>query len=274
MVAFLATIGGLVATQYATAKVQFTLGAKTKTATLQFVAFDSAVDTTYGDYLLQNITGSGTIGTYKLNFGTLAWHYNATWTAAFAIVWTGASAIRIGNCTVLDSSGSDITADGTVELDIQVYLHADPHKTCSGVWGGPTDSTKLKYYDSTAGGSIDRHANGYVLEGLSIFSTTKKGYVTYGSNLYLFMVNTDGTTESSYGCTWDDKGTTGQYYVWASNYTISGANDNGLPVAANIDTTAGSPGANFVWVEIAITPNSNTPASLDGYTISFSILAV
>ena len=265
VVAFLATIGGLVATQYAQVRTEISVKISEKLADVQLVAFDKGVTT---EYLLSNDTSNNVL---KVNLGTLCWHYRKTWTAAFAIVWAVSSGnnLLIKTAKILDSSGTEVT-----NYPVKIYLHADPEKPTENGWGASsTDSISKKYYDGTAGGPVDHPSDGWVLEALGISG------VGYSGNTLTYVNATDSTHYKTFTATWYQP--TDEGYIWVDDYARGSSTD--VPKALNLqdyDNTGtnyytNNGGANFVWVEIIVDPTgTNQHGDYSGYTLVFVVESI
>ena len=201
VVAFLATIGGLVATQYASMKTYVKVTIDAKGALIVPVAVDKL---TSSAYVLQNNSVSGAY-VYQLDLGTWANYTNKTFTAAFGIVnreghsiflykadFKAPSGVTVsvyvhGNSTLpaVDPDGS-----GPVQADTKAFdLVNNPSSNCweiaaySGTYSKDSLQCKLfKTYTDTTGGTVtfnwDYSGDGKVWiisSGISTYPTAKPG---------------------------------------------------------------------------------------------------
>ncbi len=249
VVAFLATIGGLVATQYLQARVNMELKLSERTADVQFIAYDLSPA---GNYVLKNDTSA-----LKVSLGTFCWHYRATYTAAFAIAWVRSSGngLKITKIEILDTTGNP---DNNVP--VKIYLHQNSTYPSESGWYTTTEAaacTKL-YYDGTSGGP-QTVADPWVLEPIS-------GVDYSTGTLMANTKNSAGGGSKTFTATWTQP--SGEGYIWVSDDAAGGTNVNASYLqTASTYTNAG--GCNFVWVEIVIAPSSPpaSPQDFTGYTI-------
>lgn len=221
------------ATQYLQSRVDIEIALSEKRADVQFVAYDRSPT---GNYVLKNVSDK-----LKLSLGTYCWHYRATFTAAFAIVWVKESgpSLLIKEIKFIDpNTGSE------VNVPIKVYLHKYSGKPSEEGWGvTPENSSDTKkYYDN----GVVSVTNGWVLEPMS-----GVGY-TSDSNAPL-MKNSDGSTVQTYTASWTQP--SGENNIWVADAAAAGdpVNAPNLQDKSNYNQNGG---ANFVWVEIIIDPQS------------------
>lgn len=231
VIALLATIGGLIATQYLQSRVDIEISLSEKYADLQFVAYDLSPA---GNYVLKNVSNK-----LVLSLGTYCWHYRATYTATFALAWVKSSGapLLIKEIKFVDpQTGQEIT-----NVPIKIYLHKHSNKPSESGWGVTPEASAdtKKYFDN---GPVTV-TNGWVLEPIQTvsYSTAK------------LMATTDGSTTTEYTATWMQP--PGEGYIWISDDAGIGQSVDAtyLQDKSNYDTDGG---ANFVWVEIIIDPNS------------------
>ncbi len=266
VVAFLATIGGLVATQYVRVNTKVAFAIDTKHALYQLAARDPAVTNSVGSfsgdssYILDNESGA-----YYIVLGTWGMHTEFTTTAAFLIANAATEMIKIKEVHIYKSDGTEVTT----ALPIDIYLHADPDALAD------SDTISVKYYDHSTG----TIAEGSLSPGPIYLKGVSQGYTTttLNGNTYYWLVLEDSEGSAYANWTEDSQGSGDYIYVANSTTPNGGAYPSGgitNYVADGLATTTSS-AASFCWVQITVYAEGVTnKADYTDYVIKFVVEVV
>ena len=236
----LVVLSTVMATQYATTKVNFTYSiVHPSNADIRFVGSDNSSDD--GKRVLRINGTNGTNAMISLELGDWAVNENKTYTAAFAIVNEEAFAVNITHVTVTNSSD--------VSDYMQIWLHgngsikATDDATAVFVYNNGTS-----YYTSSSTAWILAHGDGDVgtmLTNASNIATTifTAWDTTAGVNVQ-YTQNLSGPTDDAYQAS-------------------GGANGDNSYINAS----------DFVWVQISINVPEGATGGAHGGTINFNFQA-